>query len=57
MLSRNDIEVLRELACRYAQYAALPVHAEKRKLWIENNECRSARPMVLITAQPDRIIE
>lgn len=48
MLKERDIAILRELAARYAQAAALPVHDTKRKLWIENNECRSAHPMVLI---------
>ena len=48
MLCNKDIALLRELACRYAQYAALPVQNQKRRLWIENNECRQARPMVLI---------
>ena len=48
MLNNQEIAVLRELALKYAGYAALPVHEEKRRLWIENNECRAARPMVLI---------
>ena len=48
MLTKQEISVLRELAQKYAQYAALPVHDKKRRLWIENNEGRAARPMVLI---------
>lgn len=48
MLNHQEIVVLRELAQKYAEYAALPAHEEKRRLWIENNECRAARPMVLI---------
>ena len=48
MLTSQDIQVLRDLAQQYAQIAALPVHAQKRKLWQDNNECRSARPLVLI---------
>ena len=48
MLKDKDVAILIELACRYAEAASLPVQAEKRRLWIENNECRSARPMVLI---------
>jgi len=48
MLNHQEIAVLRELAQKYAEYAALPAHEEKRRLWIENNECRAARPMVLI---------
>ena len=48
MLTKQDISVLRELAQKYAEYAALPVHEKKRGLWIQNNEGRAARPMVLI---------
>lgn len=48
MLNANDKSILRELAVRYAEAAALPVHAEKRRLWTDNNEGRPARPMVLI---------
>ena len=48
MLTNQEISVLRELAQKYAGYAALPVHEEKRRMWIEHNECRPARPMVLI---------
>lgn len=48
MLNVQEIQVLRELVSQYAEIAALPVHTEKKKLWIEHNEFRSARPMVLI---------
>ncbi|MBQ2958002.1 MAG: hypothetical protein IJE08_16280 [Clostridia bacterium] len=48
MLKPNDISILRELAMQYAEAASLPVHDEKRRLWTANNECRPARPMVLI---------
>ena len=48
MLTQNDIQILRQLAKEYAAIAALPVHAEKRKLWQDNNEFRPARPMVNI---------
>lgn len=48
MLSQKDISILRALAAEYAEAAALPVHAEKRALWKDLNEYRTARPMVLI---------
>lgn len=48
MISAQDIQVLRQLAQQYAEIATLPVHKEKSQLWKDNNEFRSARPMVLI---------
>lgn len=48
MLTQHDYEILRPLVTRYAEIAALPVQAEKRKLWLDHNELRDARPMVLI---------
>lgn len=48
MLNEHDIKILRPLIEKYAEIAALPVHEEKKKLWTDNNEFRSARPMVLI---------
>jgi hypothetical protein len=48
MLNRNDVAVIRELAGRVAQIAALPVQEEKRRLWRLLNARRPARPMVMI---------
>ena len=48
MLTQHEIEILQQLAKEYAEIAALPVHAQKRKLWLDNNEFRPARPMVNI---------
>lgn len=48
MLNQKDVQVLRELAQKYAEIAALPVQTEKRRRWVEHNEFRNARPMVLI---------
>ena len=48
MLTQHDYEILRPLVAKYAEIAALPVHADKRKLWLDHNEHRPARPMVLI---------
>jgi hypothetical protein len=48
MPSAHDLAVLRELAARVAELAALPVQEEKRSLWRALNELRPARPMVMI---------
>ena len=48
MLNKHDMDVLRPLIQRYAEIAALPIQGVKRELWRDNNEHRSARPMVLI---------
>ena len=52
MLKRNDIELMKSLAREYAEIAALPVHAEKRRLWIKLNSIRMERPMILIDQIP-----
>ncbi len=48
MPSKNDRSVLRELAQRTAEIAALPVQEEKRRLWRKLNRCEPVRPMVMI---------
>jgi hypothetical protein len=48
----RDTEILRRLASELADYAALPVHAEKARLWQELNDLRSSRPMVWINEIP-----
>ena len=48
----RDTEILRRLASELAGYAALPVHAEKARLWQELNDLRSSRPMVWINEIP-----
>ena len=47
-----DREVLRELGRRRAAIAALPVNAERKRLWKAVNELRAERPMVWIFEQP-----
>ena len=47
-MSRQDVAVVRELAARVAQVAALPVQEKKRALWRRLNARRPARPMVMI---------
>lgn len=52
MLDNGDIQVLRALAARYAEYAALPVQQEKRRLWTALNTGRRTRPMILVDQLP-----
>ena len=51
-LGRHDTEILRRLASELAEYAALPVHAEKARLWQQLNDLRSSRAMVWINEIP-----
>jgi hypothetical protein len=48
VLNPEDREVLRELASEVAEIAALPVHAEKARMWTKLNDLESERPMVWI---------
>ncbi|MBN1933439.1 MAG: hypothetical protein JW934_02175 [Anaerolineae bacterium] len=48
MISSADRTVLRELAKRVAEIAALPVQAERRELWKKHNSLQPTRPMILI---------
>ena len=52
MLNSNDISVLRSLAAEYAEIAALPVQAEKKRLWLKLNTLSMERPMLLIDQIP-----
>ncbi len=45
----NDIEVLRKLAARYAEIAALPIQEEKRKLWTDHFSLKRSRVPILAT--------
>jgi hypothetical protein len=47
-LSAKDKDLLRRLAGELAEIAALPVHAEKARLWQKLNDLESERPMVWI---------
>ncbi|NQU40232.1 MAG: hypothetical protein HQ523_09800 [Lentisphaerae bacterium] len=47
-IGSEDKAQLRELASRLAEIAALPVHAEKARLWTTLNELKSERPMVWV---------
>ncbi|MBI4559876.1 MAG: hypothetical protein HY706_19985 [Candidatus Hydrogenedentes bacterium] len=48
MLSKGDAAIIRGLAARVSEIAALPVQEEKRGLWRKLNARRPARPMVMI---------
>ena len=48
MLNKQDVTIIRELAARVAEIAALPVQEEKRELWRKLNACEPVRPMVMI---------
>ena len=48
MLNKKDLAIVRELAVRVAEIAALPVQEEKRALWRKLNACKPTRPMVMI---------
>ncbi|MCL2701000.1 MAG: hypothetical protein FWE88_04835 [Phycisphaerae bacterium] len=48
MPSKNDIAVVRELAKRVAEIAALPIQETRRTLWRKLNGLKPERPMVMI---------
>ena len=48
MPGRKDVAVVRDLAARVAEIAALPVQEEKRALWRKLNALKPTRPMVMI---------
>jgi hypothetical protein len=48
MPGKTDVNIIRELAARTAEIAALPVQEEKRALWRRLNALRPERPMVMI---------
>lgn len=48
MPSREEVAVIRELAARVAEIAALPAQEEKRALWRGLNALKPSRPMVMM---------
>lgn len=48
MPTKKDVQIIRELAARVAEVAALPVQEEKRALWRKLNARKPSRPMVMI---------
>lgn len=47
-ISARDRQVLRDLAKRVAEIAAMPIQAERRELWKRHNRLERVRPMVLV---------
>lgn len=45
---KKDVAIIRELAARVSEIAALPVQEEKRVLWRRLNALAPERPMVLM---------
>ena len=48
MISKQERRLLRDLAKRVAEVAALPTMAERRRLWKRHNALRPVRPMILV---------
>ncbi len=48
IISTQDRAILRDLAERVAEIAALPIQAERRELWKKHNSLQPTRPMILI---------
>ena len=47
-MTEKDADIIRELAGRVSEIAALPVQDEKRALWRKLNAKQPERPMVMI---------
>jgi len=50
MVSKEDTAIIRGLASRIAEIAALPVQKENRELWIKLNRLERTRPLLYINA-------
>ena len=48
MLNKKTLTIMRELAARVAEIAALPVQEEKRAMWRKLNARTPVRPMVMV---------
>ena len=51
-MQQNDIDVLKQLAARYMEYASLPIQKEKISLWKSLNSFNMARPLILFDQLP-----
>jgi hypothetical protein len=47
----TDRTILRELARRLADIAALPVQEERRQLWIKHNSLQRVRPLIFVSPE------
>ena len=45
----KDIQVVRDLAKQYAELAAKPIQAERRRLWSAHHSLKPTRPLILAT--------
>lgn len=52
MVSKEDMQVLRELGARYMEIATLPIQKEKIRLWKALNRGEMQRPMVVMDQLP-----
>ena len=50
--SQREKDVLRRLAEKKAEIAALPVHARKREMWTRMNRLEVAKPMLWMNERP-----
>ena len=50
-LSEKDRTLVRDLAKKLAEIAALPVMEERRRMWKSHNRLERVRPMVLVFAE------
>ena len=46
--TENDKTILRDLAKKIAEIAALPIQQEKAEMWARHNDLKPTRPMVLV---------
>ena len=51
-VSQHDRDVLRKLAERKAEIAALPIQPERKKIWTRLNRLEKVRPMVWLNEVP-----
>src|ERR1035437_5442567 len=52
MIPTSDKQVLRELAKRMSEIAALPIHAQRREMISRSDDLRPAKPCVFIYQEP-----
>ena len=50
-ISDEDRAILRKLAREMADFAALPLEDEKRKLWTDHNDLKDTRPLIFCDAE------
>lgn len=48
MMASQDRSILRDLARRVADIAAMPIQAERRELWKKHNRLQPTRPLILV---------